>query len=54
MNAEERLIAAGIPFEETDFGREDEPDVSGCILVRQLDHGMMMQIAVRPGLAGQS
>jgi hypothetical protein len=28
--AEQRLAAIGIPLEEIDFGREDEPDVAGA------------------------
>jgi hypothetical protein len=50
MSAEERLGALGVPFEETDFGDNVDPDVFGCLLVRQVDNGLMMKVAIRPGL----
>ncbi|MFF0487798.1 hypothetical protein ACFYTQ_02120 [Nocardia sp. NPDC004068] len=53
MDAENRLEALGVPLEETDFGREDEPDIGGCLLVRQVDGGLMMKVAIRPGIAGE-
>ncbi|MGW0251067.1 hypothetical protein ACWDYH_31005 [Nocardia goodfellowii] len=52
MSAEERLNALGISLEETDFGREDEPDVGGCLLVEAFEQGMKVMVAVRPGLVG--
>nr|WP_181393174.1 hypothetical protein [Streptomyces rochei] len=42
----------GWPLEEVDFGREDEPDVGGCLLARQVPTGVQVRIVIRPGLAG--
>ncbi|MEU2004541.1 hypothetical protein ACH47B_26420 [Rhodococcus sp. NPDC019627] len=38
----------------TDFGSEGDPEVSGCLLVRQFDEGLMMKAAVLPGLFGEA
>jgi hypothetical protein len=34
--AQTRLAAIGWPVEEEDFGRADEPDVQGCLLIERL------------------
>lgn len=52
MGAEERLGALGVPFEEIDFGANVDADVRGCLLVRQVGEGLMMKVAIRPGLVG--
>ncbi len=53
--AEERLIETlGVPLESTDFGSDCDLALSGCLLVRQLDDGLMMKAAIRPGLAGET
>jgi hypothetical protein len=51
--AEQRLAAAGIPLEEEDFGREDEPDVGGCTLAEPVAGGTRVKAVIRPGLAGE-
>jgi hypothetical protein len=52
--AEQRLAAIGIPLEEIDFGREDEPDVGGCLLAEDVPDGggTRVKAAIRPGLDG--
>jgi hypothetical protein len=40
----------GWPVEEVDFGREDEPDVHGCVLVKDVGEGIAARVVVRPGL----
>ncbi|MDX3075765.1 hypothetical protein [Streptomyces sp. MI02-7b] len=54
MDAEERLAAAGVALEETDFGREDEPDIGGCLLAESVEDGIRANIVVRPGLVGEA
>ncbi|MCC9711709.1 hypothetical protein E4N62_44780 [Streptomyces sp. MNU76] len=39
----------GWPVEEVDFGREDEPDVDGCVLVKYEGTGVAARVAARPG-----
>jgi hypothetical protein len=51
--AEQRLTNAGIPLEEEDFGREDEPDVVGCILAEPVEGGTRAKAVIRPGLTGK-
>jgi hypothetical protein len=51
--AEERLAALGVPLEEIDFGREDEPDVGGCIMAEDAEGGTRVKVVIRPGLAGE-
>lgn len=41
----------GWPVEEVDFGREDEPDVDGCVLVNYVRDGVAARVAARPGLS---
>jgi hypothetical protein len=53
-SAEERLIALGVPVEATDFGTEVDPQVSGCLLVRQFSEGLMMRATVRQGVIGDA
>ncbi|MBC9730550.1 MULTISPECIES: hypothetical protein [Streptomyces] len=51
-SAEARLAAMGWPVEEEDFGRADEPDVQGCLLIEEVEGGVRARIVVRPGLQG--
>jgi hypothetical protein len=50
--AEQRLADAGIVLEEEDFGREDEPNVGGCILAEYVEGGVRLKAVIRPGLSG--
>jgi hypothetical protein len=50
-SAEQRLADAGIPLEEEDFGREDEPDVCGCLLAGTVTGGTRVKAVIRPGLS---
>lgn len=52
-DAERWLNAQGWPIEEEDFGREDEPLVAGCALLREVGDGVMVRLVVRPGLEGE-
>jgi hypothetical protein len=52
MGAEDRLKARGVVLEEIDFGREDEPNVSGCLVAQYVEQGVRLKVAVRPGLSG--
>lgn len=38
----------GWPVEEVDFGREDESDVDGCVLVKYEGNGVAARVAARP------
>jgi hypothetical protein len=49
-DAERKLIDMGWPLEEVDFGREDEPLIDGCALIREVDGGMAARLVIRPGL----
>jgi hypothetical protein len=49
-SAEARLAAIGWPVEEEDFGRADEPDVQGCLLIEEVEGGVRARIVVRPRL----
>ena len=40
----------GWPVEVIDFGRNDEPDVFGCVIVKYEGDGVAARLAVRPGL----
>jgi hypothetical protein len=40
----------GWPVEEVDFGREDEPDVDGCVLANYVGEGVTARVTIRPGL----
>jgi hypothetical protein len=51
--AEERLAALGVLLEEIDFGREDEPDVGGCIMAEDAEGGTRVKVVIRPGLSGE-
>lgn len=48
--AEQKLINRGWPIDAVDFGRHDEPDVGGCVVVRHAGEGVEAQIVVRPSL----
>jgi hypothetical protein len=55
--AERRLLAIGIPLEETEFGIEGvvefvDPEVGGCILARPVEGGHQFKAGIRPGLPG--
>jgi hypothetical protein len=52
-DAEERLAALGISIDDFDFGREDEPDVIGCLLIQRLEQGLKIRIGIRPGTTGE-
>ncbi|MEU9218944.1 hypothetical protein AB0D47_20610 [Streptomyces sp. NPDC048376] len=43
----------GWPVEEVDFGRTDEPDVDGCVLVKYEGDGVAARVAARPGLSDE-
>ncbi|MEU6703873.1 hypothetical protein [Streptomyces wuyuanensis] len=49
-DAERKLTEAGWPLEDLDFGREDEPDICGCILINEVDDGLQARLIIRPGL----
>ncbi|MEU6611579.1 hypothetical protein ABZ922_42335 [Streptomyces shenzhenensis] len=40
----------GWPVEEVDFGREDEPDVDGCVLGKYKGTGVAARVSARSGL----
>lgn len=41
----------GWPVEEVDFGREDEPDVDGCVVVKYVEDGVTARVVARPALS---
>ncbi|MFY1686385.1 hypothetical protein [Plantactinospora sp. WMMB782] len=50
-SAEQRLNDRGLSLDdETGFGREDEPDVSGYLVLRPNDDGAEVIALVRPGI----
>lgn len=53
VDAEEWLAAAGMGLIEKDFGREDEPDVIGCLLVQRIEEGLKFRAFIRPGTTGE-
>lgn len=48
--AEPRLADLGVELEEEDFGREDEPDIGGCLLAQPVEGGTKMRAVIRPGM----
>lgn len=52
--AERRLNERGITIGEFDFGREDEPDVSGFAMIEELpESSSRIVLLVRPGTASE-
>jgi hypothetical protein len=50
--AEERMAASGLILQETDLGRDDEPDVGGCLMAEISEGWAGVQVVIKPGLAG--
>jgi hypothetical protein len=53
MDEESRLLALGVVIDEFDFGREDEPDVSGLLLLEEVPGGLGVTALVRPRLSSE-
>lgn len=49
-SAEQRLKQRGTPVETEDFGRHDEPDVTGCVVLKPAKGGVIVRIVARPGV----
>lgn len=48
--AELWFLDNGIPIVEEDLGREHEPDIGGCLGVKEVEGGFLPVLVVRPGL----
>jgi hypothetical protein len=48
-----QLPALGIALEEEHFGRDDEPDIAGCLLAEYVEGGTRMRAVIRPDLADE-
>jgi hypothetical protein len=51
--AEERMAERGLILQETELGRDDDPDVGGCLMAEISDGQAGVQVVIRPGLTGQ-
>jgi hypothetical protein len=51
--AEERMAESGLILQETELGRDDEPDVGGCLMAEISEGWAGVQVVIKPGLAGQ-
>jgi hypothetical protein len=51
--AEERMAERGLILQETELGRDDDPDVGGCLMAGISNGQAGVQVVIRPGLAGQ-